>query len=317
MDDAGTALSGFGQGSVTASPLQMAMVTAGIANHGVVMKPYVWDTEQSPTSFETVRQTESTRARPGDIVHDGQRGHQDDGRHRGVRHRCTGRDPRYPGGGQDRHGPERRPRPTARVRRTPGSSAFAPANAPKVAVAVMIQHVDRATRRDPRRHPRRPDRQVVMEAVLKSGELTRRPMAQRPAVVRRRRRYRLDSRIATGGMGEVWRATDTVLGRLSRSSCSSRSTPTTRSSASRFETEARHAAALHHPGIAPVFDFGELGDGASTGRTSSWSSSTASRCRRCCGRGSRWTAAAARDLLAPGRGRPRRRARRRASSTAT
>ena len=27
------------------------------------------------------------------------------------------------------------------------------------------------------------------------------------------RRYRLDARIATGGMGEVWRATDTVLGR--------------------------------------------------------------------------------------------------------
>ena len=26
-------------------------------------------------------------------------------------------------------------------------------------------------------------------------------------------RYRLDSRIATGGMGEVWRATDTALGR--------------------------------------------------------------------------------------------------------
>ena len=30
------------------------------------------------------------------------------------------------------------------------------------------------------------------------------------------RRYRLDSRIATGGMGEVWRATDTVLGRAGR-----------------------------------------------------------------------------------------------------
>ena len=33
----------------------------------------------------------------------------------------------------------------------------------------------------------------------------------------------------------------------SRSSCSSTSTPTTRRSASRFETEARHAASLHHP----------------------------------------------------------------------
>jgi hypothetical protein len=28
-----------------------------------------------------------------------------------------------------------------------------------------------------------------------------------------RERYRLDTRVATGGMGEVWRATDTVPGR--------------------------------------------------------------------------------------------------------
>ena len=28
------------------------------------------------------------------------------------------------------------------------------------------------------------------------------------------RRYRLESRIATGGMGEVWRGTDTILGRV-------------------------------------------------------------------------------------------------------
>jgi peptidoglycan glycosyltransferase len=49
MDDAQTALSGFGQGSVTATPLQMAMVSAGIANHGVVMRPYLTDELQSPS----------------------------------------------------------------------------------------------------------------------------------------------------------------------------------------------------------------------------------------------------------------------------
>ena len=36
---------------------------------------------------------------------------------------------------------------------------------------------------------------------------------QEPGFADDARRYRLDSRIATGGMGEVWRATDTVLGR--------------------------------------------------------------------------------------------------------
>ena len=78
-------------------------------------------------------------------------------------------------------------------------------------------------------------------------------------------RYRLDSRIATGGMGEVWRATDSVLERevaVKVLKSEYADDPTFRS---RFETEARNAAALHHPNVASVFDFGELpasGDGA-------------------------------------------------------
>ncbi|HEX5856970.1 MAG TPA: penicillin-binding transpeptidase domain-containing protein [Microbacterium sp.] len=43
LDDAQTALSGFGQGQVIATPLQMAMVSAGIANEGVVMNPRMVD----------------------------------------------------------------------------------------------------------------------------------------------------------------------------------------------------------------------------------------------------------------------------------
>ena len=42
-DDAQTALSGFGQGQVQATPLQIAMVAAGIANGGTVMNPYLVD----------------------------------------------------------------------------------------------------------------------------------------------------------------------------------------------------------------------------------------------------------------------------------
>lgn len=44
LDDAQTALTGFGQGQVTATPLQIAMVAAGIANDGVVMNPRLVDT---------------------------------------------------------------------------------------------------------------------------------------------------------------------------------------------------------------------------------------------------------------------------------
>jgi serine/threonine-protein kinase len=71
-------------------------------------------------------------------------------------------------------------------------------------------------------------------------------------------RYRLDRRIATGGMGEVWQATDTVLDRevaVKVLKPEYADDPTFRS---RFQAEARHAAALHHHNVASVFDFGEL-----------------------------------------------------------
>ncbi len=48
LDQAQTSLSGIGQSEVAATPLQMAMVSAGIANGGVVMKPYVVDEIRSP-----------------------------------------------------------------------------------------------------------------------------------------------------------------------------------------------------------------------------------------------------------------------------
>jgi penicillin-binding protein A len=48
LDRAQLALSSIGQYDVAASPLQMAMVSAGIANDGVVMEPYVVARVQSP-----------------------------------------------------------------------------------------------------------------------------------------------------------------------------------------------------------------------------------------------------------------------------
>ena len=50
MDEPQTALSGIGQSSVTAAPLQMAMVVAGIANDGEVMRPYVVDEVRAPNA---------------------------------------------------------------------------------------------------------------------------------------------------------------------------------------------------------------------------------------------------------------------------
>ena len=70
-------------------------------------------------------------------------------------------------------------------------------------------------------------------------------------------RYALDSRIATGGMGEVWRANDTVLGRRVAVKLLKTEYADDATFRSRFETEARHAASLHHPNVAAVYDFGE------------------------------------------------------------
>ena len=47
-DEPQTALSAIGQYDVRATPMQMALVAAGIANDGVVMKPYIVDEVRSP-----------------------------------------------------------------------------------------------------------------------------------------------------------------------------------------------------------------------------------------------------------------------------
>ncbi|KRF37561.1 serine/threonine protein kinase [Nocardioides sp. Soil805] len=83
-----------------------------------------------------------------------------------------------------------------------------------------------------------------------------------------RHRYALTSRIATGGMGEVWRGTDTVLSRAVAVKVLKPEYADDALFRTRFETEARHAASLHHPGIAGVFDFGEASpaDGSTSPR---------------------------------------------------
>lgn len=79
-------------------------------------------------------------------------------------------------------------------------------------------------------------------------------------------RYALDERIATGGMGEVWRATDQVLGRTVAVKVLKPEYLSDPTFLRRFRDEARHTAALSHPGIANTFDYGELTDDAGLAR---------------------------------------------------
>jgi serine/threonine protein kinase len=70
-------------------------------------------------------------------------------------------------------------------------------------------------------------------------------------------RYELESRIAIGGMGEVWNATDLVIGRSVAIKILKDEYLGDPNFLERFRTEARHAALVNHEGIANVFDYGE------------------------------------------------------------
>ena len=70
-------------------------------------------------------------------------------------------------------------------------------------------------------------------------------------------RYELDLRIAVGGMGEVWEATDHVIGRTVAIKILKDEYMGDPGFLERFRAEARHAALVNHEGIASVFDYGE------------------------------------------------------------
>src|SRR3984885_950765 len=72
-------------------------------------------------------------------------------------------------------------------------------------------------------------------------------------------RYRLESRIAAGAVGEVWRAGDQVLDRLVAVKLLQQGYAGHPQTLARFRAEARHAGSLTHPGIAQVYDYGEAG----------------------------------------------------------
>jgi serine/threonine protein kinase len=70
-------------------------------------------------------------------------------------------------------------------------------------------------------------------------------------------RYQLSSRVAIGGMGEVWQATDLVIGRTVAIKILKDEYMGDPGFLERFRAEARHAALVNHEGIANVYDYGE------------------------------------------------------------
>ncbi|HYH27823.1 MAG TPA: protein kinase, partial [Actinomycetota bacterium] len=73
-------------------------------------------------------------------------------------------------------------------------------------------------------------------------------------------RYQIVSRIAAGGMGEVYRAHDPVLGRDVAIKILHPTLAGDAAFIDRFRREARSAGSLGHPNIVAVHDWGETGD---------------------------------------------------------
>ncbi len=70
--------------------------------------------------------------------------------------------------------------------------------------------------------------------------------------------YEIEASLGAGGMGEVYRAKDTRLGRTVAIKVLSESLAEDKAALARFEREAKAVAALSHPNILSIFDFGTI-----------------------------------------------------------
>src|SRR5262245_33627028 len=74
--------------------------------------------------------------------------------------------------------------------------------------------------------------------------------------------YEVTAKIGVGGMGEVWRATDTNLGRQVAIKVLPDAFARDAERVARFEREARTLAALNHPNIASIYGIEKTDAGA-------------------------------------------------------
>ena len=70
-------------------------------------------------------------------------------------------------------------------------------------------------------------------------------------------RYTLTSRIAVGGMGEVWKGVDWVLGREVAAKILKEEYLSDSTFLARFRAEAQNMGRVSDPGIAGVYDYGD------------------------------------------------------------
>ena len=248
-----TGQSGFGQFDVRATPLQMAMVAAGIANGGTVMKPYIVDEVQSadldildktdpselsravsPTTANEltklmVATVNEGTASPGAMegievagkTGTAQSGVDGQAAVRLVRPLRTRRRPAGRGGGDDR------------------------------------ERAGAGHRRDRRRSARRSDRQGRDGGSHPMSSTGPSSGHGNPGPTLIGGRYELGELLGRGGMAEVRKGTDTRLGRVVAVKRLRTDLASDATFQARFRREAQSSASLNHPSIVSVYDTGE------------------------------------------------------------
>ena len=234
--------SAFGQGDVRATPLQMAMVSAAIANGGIVMNPNLVDEITAPDlsrlqafepSLTAARSAEATASMTQMMVANVANGAASNARIDGVN--VAGKTGTAENGEGEPY--------------TLWFTGFRPRRRPSV-----CDHGTRGGRRGTwSGGVRQSDRRTHRKAGTRGGAEQMRPTSG----LTFGGRYELSSRIAIGGMGEVWQATDLVIGRTVAIKILKDEYLGDPGFLERFRAEARHAALVNHEGIANVFDYGE------------------------------------------------------------
>ncbi|MFE5290901.1 peptidoglycan D,D-transpeptidase FtsI family protein [Isoptericola sp. NPDC056618] len=161
MNTAQVELSGIGQGSVATTPLQVAMISAAIANGGEVMQPFSVDTVRDP-QLEVVRETSPSSL--GRAVSEKTAGQLTD-MMKSVVESGSGTSAQIPGvtvagkTGTAQHGDNSQPPHV-------WFTGFAPAEDPQVAVAVVVKNGGKLGGQATGGSVSAPIAKAVMEAVL-------------------------------------------------------------------------------------------------------------------------------------------------------
>ena len=249
------AISAIGQDNDLANPLQMALVASAIANGGEMMNPRLVTEIRDPQG-RIIKDVPSPAVRAADLGVHRRRHANHDGERRDERDRHRRTDPRRGGSGQDRDRAARRARHRpARVVRLlrAGGAGRGPRRsrsrlsswtaATSGARPPEVRWRRRSRSRSSRRTSGSPDEG---RGGLSASELGG--------------RYRVEARIGSGGMGEVYRGVDTVLDRTVAIKILLPQFARDANFVDRFRREAQAAARLNHPNLVGIYDSGADGE---------------------------------------------------------